>query len=198
MATRRRSGRRVGETRTREAIADAARRQFGELGYDRATIRGIAAEADVDPALVGHFFGSKQRLFVATMDFPVRAEDALPGILAGDRAETGERFVRFAVGLLDDPDARQVIVGLVRAAASEPEAAQMLREVVTDRVLGPIALALGADDAALRASLVGSQMVGLVMARYVIGIEPLASAPPETIVRALGPTIQRYLLGPLS
>jgi AcrR family transcriptional regulator len=197
METSRRSGRRVGASGTREAIAQAARRLFAELGYDRATIRAIAGEAGVDPALVGHFFGSKQRLFVATMEFPIRAEEVLPRILEGDRAGAGERFARVALGRLEEPDAQRVIVGLVRAAASEPEAAQMLREVVSHSVLGPIARALGADDAELRATLVGSQMVGLVMARYVIGVEPLASAPTETVVRALGPTLQRYLLEPL-
>jgi AcrR family transcriptional regulator len=197
MTGTRRSGRRAGASGTREAIAQAARRKFGELGYDRTTIRAIAAEAGVDPALVGHFFGSKQRLFVATMEFPFTAAEVLPQILEGDRAGAGERLARFAVGQLDDPDARRVIVGLVRAAASEPEAAQMMRELLTHRLLGPIAQGLGADDAGLRANLVGSQMVGLVMARHVIGIEPLASLRSEQIVRALAPTLQRYLLEPL-
>jgi hypothetical protein len=85
----------------------------------------------------------------------------------------------------------------VRAAASEPEAARLVRELVTGELLAPIIQALDVDDAPLRASLVGSQIVGLVMARYIVGVEPLASCPPEVVVAALAPTLQRYLAGPL-
>jgi AcrR family transcriptional regulator len=193
----RRSGRRAGESGTREAIALAARRGFAELGYDRTSIRSIAAEAGVDPALVGHFFGSKQRLFVAAMELPFTAADILPRILEGERAGAGERLARFAVAQLDDPHARRVLTGMVRAAASEPEAAQMVRELLTERILLPVARGLGADDAELRASLAGSQMIGLVMARHIIGIEPLAARPGDRLVRALAPTLQRYLVEPL-
>ena len=182
---------------TRDAIARVATRKFAELGYDRTTMRAVAAEAGVDPALVRHFFGSKQRLFVSVMSLPISADEILPRILHGDRASAGERVARFVIGQLDDPVARRVLTGLVRAAASEPEAAQLVRELLTRRLLEPIARGLGVDDARLRTSLVSSQMIGLVMARHVVRIQPLASLPSEHLVQALAPTLQRYLLEPL-
>ena len=182
---------------TREAILEAAQRTFAASGYDRTTMRAIASEAAVDPALVVHFFGSKQQLFLAVMDLPFNPEDVLPGILTGERPTVGERFARFIVGVLEEEQSRRVITGMVRAAASEPEAARMVRELISRRVFRPIAQTLGAEDAQLRATLVGSQVVGLVMARYVVAVEPLASLEPERLIAALAPNLQRYLVGPL-
>jgi AcrR family transcriptional regulator len=196
-AVMRRPGRREGASGTREAITRAARRRFGALGYDRTTIRVIASDAGVDPALVLHFFGSKAELFVTVMDLPFDPEAVLPGIVAGPRRTVGDRFARFIVGTLEDEQARNVVTGLVRAAASEPEAARMVRELISRRVVGPLAHGLRVENAELRATLVGSQIVGLVMARYVVGIEPLASLDPDRLVAALGPNLQRYLVGPL-
>lgn len=191
-----RSGRRPGESGTREAIVRAARRLFAELGYDRTTIRAIGAEAGVDGALVVHFFGSKQQLFLAVVELPFEPA-VVPRLLAGDQARVGERLARFLVTLLEETDARARLTGMVRAAASEPEAARMLRELITERILTPLADTLGVEDARLRANLVGSQVVGLVMARYVVGVEPLASLDPDALVRAVAPTFQRYLTEPL-
>jgi AcrR family transcriptional regulator len=196
-STRRSRGRRRGETRTREAILASARRLFAERGYDRTSLRAIAADAGVDPALVAHFFGSKQRLFVEVVELPFDPAETLPRILAGDPAAVGTRLAELIVGLLETPEARARITGVVRAAASEPEAARMVRELLMREVWAPAAAALGADDAELRMNLVGSQIVGLVMARYVVGAEPLASLPAEELVAAIGPTLQRYLTGPL-
>jgi AcrR family transcriptional regulator len=192
-----RSGRRPGTSGTREAIAEAARRNFGKLGYERTTIRAIAGEAGVDPALVVHFFGSKQQLFLSVMDLPFAPEEVLPRILAGDRDSVGERFARFIVGVLEDSAGRTVLTGMVRAAASEPEAARMLRELISRRVFAAIAGSLGVDDAELRANLVGSQVVGLVFARYIVAVEPLASLDPDELVAAIGPNLQRYLVDDL-
>jgi AcrR family transcriptional regulator len=193
----RRSGRRPGSSGTREAILAAARRQFAERGFDRATIRSIAREAGVDPALVTHFHGSKQRLFLAAVELPFDPEQLFPAALAGGGADVGRRLAEVLVGMLEDPARRSVIVGIVRSAVSEPEAARMVREVIGERILGIVARELSTDDAPLRAALVGSQMVGLVMARYVVGVEPLASLPAERLVEVLAPTLQRYLTGPL-
>jgi AcrR family transcriptional regulator len=199
MATtdKRRTGRRPGESGSREAIANAARRSFAELGYDRTTIRGIAAEAGVDPALVAHFFGSKQKLFVSVMALPFDPEEVMPEILAGARSKAGLRLAEFAIGLLEDPEARSVLVGIVRSAASEHEAAQLVRELVAQRIVGATSRALATPDAELRANLVASQMVGLIMARYVIRVEPLASLPPDALIEAIAPNLQRYLTGQL-
>jgi AcrR family transcriptional regulator len=190
-------GRRPGPSGTRKAIAGAARRQFAQLGFDRTTIRSVAAEAGVDPALVLHYFGSKQRLFLEAVDLPFDVSELVAQLQGGPRSKVGERVARFALAVLSDPDGLARWTGMIRSAASDPEAAEMLRDVVTRRIFEPLAEALGSDDAQLRANLASSQMVGLVMARYVIGIEPLASAPPETIAAAIAPTIQRYLVEPL-
>lgn len=193
-----RSGRRPGARKTRDAISEAARSRFADVGYDRTTIRAIAADAGVDPALVLHFFGSKQGLFVSVMRLPQDPEVVFARVFEGDRSEAGLRLARFAVSLLEDPVARSVLTGIVRAAASEPEAARMVRELVSEQLLGPLARSLGMPDPELRASLVGSQMVGLVMARHVVGIEPLASFEAEELAAAIAPNLQRYLTGRLS
>jgi len=194
---RSRRGRRPGTSDTREAIAEAARRCFAELGYDRASIRVVAEQAGVDPALVMHFFGSKQKLFVSVMSLPFEPEDVLPALVAGRSSEAGLRLARFIVGVLEQPQPRMVITGMVRAAAAEPEVADLVRDAVSSRMVGAIATGLAVADAPLRASLVGSQIIGVVMARYVIRVEPLASLAPDALVEALTPNLQRYLTGPL-
>jgi AcrR family transcriptional regulator len=190
-------GRRPGPSGTREAIAAAAQRQFAERGYDRATIRGIAAEADVDPALVSHYFGSKQELFAAVTNLPWGLEEAMPGIVDGPKSKIGERFAEFLVGVLEDPDSRRIVTGMVRAASSQPDAARLVRKLVTDRVLEPISAALESDQPWLRAGLINTEMVGLVTARYVVGLEPIASLPPDRLARAIAPNLQHYLVGRL-
>jgi AcrR family transcriptional regulator len=197
VSRRKRTGRRPGKSGTREAILRAARSQFGELGYDRATIRSIAAEAGVDPALVLHFFDSKQRLFLEVVELPFDPAAALPTLLAGDRRKVGERLARLFLAALDDEDARSRWTSMLRAAASEPAAAELLRELLTKRVFLPLAETLGVEDARLRATLVGSQIVGVVMARHIVRVEPLASLPSDELAQAIAPTLQRYLTGPL-
>jgi AcrR family transcriptional regulator len=192
-----RRGRRPGPSGTREGIAQAARRQFAALGYDRTTIRSIAAEAGVDPALVVHYFGSKQRLFLTAIELPFEVTDLVAQLESGPRDKVGERVAQFALEVLGDPGARARWTGMIRAAASDPDAAGILREVLNRQIFEPLAEALGSEDAQLRANLASSQMVGLVMARYVIGIEPLASADAETVAAAIAPTLQRYLVEPL-
>jgi AcrR family transcriptional regulator len=196
-SSRRRPGRRPGQSGTREAIGEAAKRQFSELGYDRATIRGIAAEAEVDPALISHFFGSKEELFASVTALPFELEEAMPQIVDGTRSGLGRRLAEFLLGVLEDAESRQAITSIVRAAASEPEAARAARELVTARVLLPIAKRIDADQPELRASLINSQMVGLIMARYIVALEPLASLPAKDVVRAIAPNLQRYLTGSL-
>jgi AcrR family transcriptional regulator len=189
-----RAGRRPGTSGTRAAILEAARRQFAELGYDRTTMRGVAAEAGVDPALVAHFFGSKQRLFLAAVDLPFEPHELVERLASGPRNSVGERVATFALGVLEDPDARSRWVGMIRAAASEPEAARVLRDVLETRVFKPVTEALGVEDAALRATLAGTQMVGIAMARHIVGVEPIASADLRTLASAIAPTLQRYLV----
>jgi AcrR family transcriptional regulator len=193
----RRSGRRPGDSGTRTAIRTAAARQFAERGFDRTSLRSIAAEAGVDQKLVAHFFGTKQELFVEVVQLPFDPAEAVPAVFGGDPEHAGERVAEFVVGVLENPESRRPLVGLVRAATTEPEAARMVRELLTREILARIVAELGSDDADLRASLLGSQVVGLLMARYIVRIEPLASLPAPTVAAAIAQNLHRYLVEPL-
>ena len=182
---------------TRSVLLEAARSLFADRGFERSSVRAIARAAGVDSALVLHYFGTKENVFLSAVELPFEPEAVLPALLAGDRDTIGERFARFAVELLENEAARGRVLAIVRAAASEPAAAVLLRGLIESRLRDPIAAAIGTKDAELRASLVGSQVVGLVMARHVVGVEPLASLPPERLVAETAPTFQRYLAGPL-
>jgi AcrR family transcriptional regulator len=192
-----RAGRRPGASGTREAIAGVARRQFAELGYDRTSMRRIALEAGVDPTLVTHFYGSKQQLFLDVVELPFAPADVVTRLLSGDPASAGERVARFVLQVLESEQGRGRVIGIIRAATSEPVAARLIRDVLTRELLTPVAEAIGAGDARYRASLCASQMIGIALARYIVAIEPLASQPVDDVVAAVGPTLQRYLTGPL-
>ncbi|MFI6158782.1 TetR/AcrR family transcriptional regulator [Micromonospora sp. PTRAS2] len=198
MATARRTGRRPGNPGTREAILDAARAAFAERGFDAASIRSIAAAAGVDPALVHHYFGGKDQLFLAAMGAPLDPGELLPRVLAGDADGVGERLVRTFLGVWDSP-AGTAAVALLRSAVSNEWTARLLREFLVTQVLRRVLHHLDVDPAELplRGSLVASQLVGLALMRHVVRLEPVASAPPETLVAAVGPTVQRYLRGEL-
>jgi AcrR family transcriptional regulator len=193
-----RTGRRPGVSGTREAILDAARRAFAEHGYQHATIRGVADLAGVDPALVHHYFGTKQALFVAAVQLPVNPVEQLMAVLAEDPGQAGERMVELFLSIWDHAADQSPLLALVRSAVGDEHAAAMLREFIAEEVLGQIAHRLGSPDAQLRATLVGSQIIGLAMARYIVKVEPLASAPAAQVVAAIGPTLQRYLTGDIA
>ena len=192
-----RTGRRPGDSGTRDAILDAARRAFAERGYDQVTIRGVAETAGVDPALVHHYFGSKEGLFVAAMELPVDPAVMVEMLLAGDRDQIGERIAGTFVSVWDQAANQHPLLALIRSAVSSEKAAAMLREFLADALLRRVAERLGKADGQLRASLVASQLMGLAIARYIVRIEPLASAPPPVVVAAIGPTVQRYVTGDL-
>src|SRR5829696_6967584 len=183
-----RTGRRPGASGTRGAILDAARRAFAEQGYQRATIRGVAELAGVDPALVHHYFGTKQELFVAAVRLPVNPVEQLAAVLAADPDQVGQRLVEAFLSIWDHAADQSPLLALIRSAVADEQAAALLREFITEEVLGPIAARLGSPDARLRATLVG----------YIIRVEPLASTPSAEVAAAVGPTVQRYLTGDVS
>jgi AcrR family transcriptional regulator len=177
-------------------VLAAARAQFAAKGFDGATIRGIASAAGVDPALVHHYFGNKDKLFLAAVEAPADPTELLPKVLAAPRDELGAAVVRMVLHVWDGP-ARPAGLALIRSAVSNEWTARLLREFLVSTVLRRVVSTLGFDpDArAARASLVASQIIGLVMARHVLRLEPLASATPDEVVAAIGPTVQRYLTG---
>lgn len=194
---RQHTGRRPGQSGTRDDILAAAARLFAKQGYNRASLRTIAAAAHVDQRLIAHYFGSKQQLFVAAVSLPFNPAEQLRSILAGDPAMARQRLAQIVERVVGEPDVHQRLVGVVRAAASEPEVARMLREFFRTELFEPASILLGSDDAAFRINLVGSQVVGLVMARYVLVLEPLASMAPEAVADAIAGTLHRYLFSPL-
>jgi AcrR family transcriptional regulator len=189
------AGRRTGESTTREDILAAARKRFAELGYAATSMRRIAADAGVDPALVHYFFDGKEDLFRSAMQLPYSPADIIRPVLVDGIEDAGRGIVRRFMQVWEDPDAREPLLAMVRSASSQAGSGQVLREFVAREVQPHIAAATGAEDGALRATLVGAALVGLVVERYVIELEPLASADPETIVEWVGPTVQRYLTG---
>ena len=187
-----RTGRRPGAGGTRERILSAARSHFTEVGYDGATIRGIAAAAGVDPALVPHYFGSKEGVFRAAVEFPINPSEFLPRLLEPGLDGLGERLVRFFLETWDSP-AGSPLLALIRSVVASETAADLLREFLSREVLGRLGGAVEVDNPELRTNLVASHLVGLAMLRYVVKIEPLASMPPEEVARWVGPTLDRYL-----
>lgn len=194
-----RVGRAPGSPPNREAILEAARTDFELHGYERATIRAIAAQAGVDPALVHHYFGSKDQLLVAALELPVNPREVVAELLAGDRNTIGERLLRRVLAVWGEEWAKGgPLIGLMRTAMTHEHAARMMREFFTREIIGRLAEVLKVSQPRLRVGLVASQLMGLAMARFIIRLEPIASADPETLIACYGPTMQRYLTGPLS
>ena len=193
----RQRGRPPGRSNTRQAVLDAARRVFADHGYQQASLRAIAAEAGVDAGMVRHFFGDKAGLFRAAMEVPIDPSVVLPALLGPGTDGLGERVVRFFLSVWEEPTARGPFLAVVRSVSGHEESAAMFREFITEQVLVRLAAALDRPDATLRGTLVASQLIGMAMVRYVVRIEPLASAPVEQVVAAVAPTVQRYFTGDL-
>ncbi|MET8328428.1 TetR family transcriptional regulator [Streptomyces sp. NPDC005181] len=177
----------------RERILEAARTEFAERGYDKTSIRGIAKEAGVDAALVHHYFGTKDEVFAAAIEVSFEPALVIPAILSSGTDGLGERLARYFIGVWENPASRAPLLAILRSALTHEAAAKVLRGFVLRRLLERVAEALEVPDATFRAELAASHMIGIVMLRYVIKAEPLASAEPEKIVAMVAPTLQRYL-----
>jgi AcrR family transcriptional regulator len=174
--------------RTREAIENAARELFAERGYDRATVREIAARAAIDPSMIIRYFGSKEELFalVATPDLHLPDPADIPP------DKVGETLVRHFLERWEGAQSGGGLQVLLRSAASNESAAAKLRDIFAAQVIPSVARVGSAATAERRAGLVVSQMLGLAFARYVLRLPPVVSLPQEVIVQHLGETIQRY------
>lgn len=193
--TRGRGGRRTGEPTRRQDILAAGAAAFADYGYDRATIRDIAARAAVDPALVIHYFGSKEALFAEVLQLPVSPCEVFLRASAADPGSIGVTVVRAFLEAWEPPEQRARLTAMLRSATTNETAMRILRDLLVREVVAPMSDVLGATDGGLRAALVGSQLVGLALLRYIGAIEPLASASIDELVAAVGPTVQRYLTG---
>ncbi|MGP4109890.1 TetR/AcrR family transcriptional regulator [Streptomyces sp. 4N509B] len=182
----------------RERILASARAEFAERGYDRASVRAIARGADVDPALVHHYFGTKERVFYAAV--AMAAEPATRGLSAAqaeahDTEDFGERFTRLFLSVWENPETRSPLLAIVRSAVTNETAARIFREFVTNQLMPRVANGLPGADARLRAELAASQLIGCMILRYVVKAEPVASTDVEELTRRLAPVIQHHLTG---
>ena len=187
----------VGGTDTREQILTAAGELFSELGFERTTMRAVAARADVDAALIHHFFVNKEGLLAAALVLPVDPAALLAG-LNKDPAHAGEAVVRRVLGVWEaDPQTRRHLLGLIRVGLSHEYAAGVLRDLLGRTILTAVGRVVADDHQSLRAALVGTQMGGLLLGRYVLGIPGVRDATPEELAVAVGPVVQHYLTGPV-
>ena len=192
----RRRGRRGGDPGTREAVLAAARARFAERGYGAASIREIAADAGVDPALVHYFFGTKQRLFTAALALPYDPAEIVARALAGDPDRIGERVAATLVREWGTPEAAEAIAALIRSTAADAPIAGAVGEFIETVMIPTLAAAALPDHAELRAAQAASQIVGFMFSRFVLGIAPASTVPLEEIAPRLGAAIQRVLREP--
>jgi AcrR family transcriptional regulator len=187
------AGRRPGQTETREKILDAARHRFGEQGYDGATVRGIAADAGVNAALLHHFFGTKQQLFVASMNLPVDPTTLIPQVLEGPVEEIGERLVRTFLAIWETPEGRTPFLAMLRSVTTNEQVATMMRQFLDNVMFAKIAEIRGIPRRRVAAA--AAQMLGVALLRYILAVPPLADATDEELVALLAPVIQHYFDG---
>jgi AcrR family transcriptional regulator len=189
-------GRRPGNQDTRGQIITAARHAFAAKGFAGASMRGIAAEAGVDAALIHHYFESKQQLFLATVALPVEFPQVLEPLAAGDRVDLGERLVRTVLGIWDS-ELQPSLVAAIRTALTDPALTRSVGEFFSLEVIGRVLRHddLPPEEANRRAGLVASQVLGLLIGRYVLRLPALVNRRSEDLVAEIGPTVQRYVDG---
>ena len=196
----------LGSPDARRAVLHAARELFAERGFERTTMRAVAARAGVDPALIYHYFGDKDGLLFAALQPPADAATVFAGLAAAgtDRTgaartgadRTGEELVRRLIGLWEErPEVREQMVAIIRTALSHDHAAGLLRDILSSFILAALSDVLADDRRELRVALIGSHIGGLMLARYILNVPGAAAASPEDLVQAVGPTVQRYLTG---
>ncbi|MGW2567723.1 TetR/AcrR family transcriptional regulator [Streptomyces sp. NPDC001537] len=197
-AARRRGRRpRTESADTRDRILTVAREEFSERGYEKTSVRGIAKAAGVDSALVHHYFGTKEQVFEAAIEVAFAPALNAPEALAEGPADgVGERLTRFIFGIWENPTTRTPLLAIVRSAVNNEAAAAVFRRLVASQLLRRVAAQLDRPDAELRAELAAAQLVGCAMLRYVIKVDPLASADVEQIIARVAPVVQGHLTGP--
>ena len=193
-----RTGRRAGSPETKAAILVAARDLFAQKGFAASTVRQIALNAGVDAAMIHHYFGSKDQLFLAAAEVEVDIPARIAQVLAGDIENFGIDLVRTIVTAWES-EAGPGLLAAFRTALADPASGRMLKEFLGAKVLGKLAarLPFSPAESAQRVGLVASQIVGLVTVRYLLALPPVATLRVEDVVLSVGPTLQRYLTGDL-
>ena len=189
------TGRRAGDSGTRDAILDAARDLFAERGFDGASLRAIATAAGVDPGLIRHFFGDKDTLFATTVAARTTIPQRILASLAGDPAGIGERVTDSYLRMWEEPDTRPILLSLVRSAVTSERAGEMLLEIMGARVRESAATALADEGLLGGVALAGSHLIGVALARFVVKMPPIVELSHDALVAEVAPAIQRYLGG---
>ncbi len=171
----------------------AARRRFATRGYDATSLRSIARDAHVDPALLIHYFGTKEGLFIAAMGLPARPSEIFGELRSLPVRGAVEAITLGYLQLIDSDESRNAVLALVRSAVSSEKAAAVLREFLTAELLSLIGELTDHPDAPLRASLVAAQLIGIAMLRHVVRVGPVARASQDELVALVTPAIEQYL-----
>ncbi|NJP96008.1 TetR/AcrR family transcriptional regulator [Nonomuraea sp. FMUSA5-5] len=190
-----RTGRRPGTSTTRDEIVSAAAAAFTASGYEAVSVRKVAADAGVDPALVRRFYGGKEQLFTAVVTSVFQPEQAVAMLLDGPRGKLGERLAAYVLDLLGDVRQPGPLLGLMRSAATNDHAAALIRQFLANDMLGKLTQQLGVDQPQLRAALAAGHLVGIAIARYAVRVDALVAAEPDELIAWIAPALQRYLTG---
>jgi AcrR family transcriptional regulator len=199
VARTKRAGRRSGNPDTKAEILAAARRLFAEEGFESVSMRRIASEAGVDPSLIHHYFGSKDELFMAAIELPMDPAPEVEAVLKGQELEgAGRRLIHAFVTIWDGPH-QEKLLAVVRTSLSKPSMSFVLRQLFEHRIVKTVEASIGdrVDHVPVRANFIASQIFGLVVARYILKLEPLASLTEPELAETIGPTIDRYLTMPV-
>lgn len=188
-------GRRPGASTTRAALIEAARRRFAESGYDATTIRAIASDAGVDPALAIHYFGTKRELFREALAWPFDPAIAAARLARGD-GTAGERLARFFFEVWDAPDTGPALLAVLRGALTHEESARLLREFLGQLLFCRLRELDVVRAGPFHVELAAGHLVGVALVRYGLRLEPMASAPIDAVVAEVAPAIDRYLTMP--
>ncbi len=191
----RRRGPRAGGADTQAALLAAASEEFAEKGFAAATVRSIAARAGVDAAMINHYFGGKAGLFREVTQIPVDPAEGLPDVLDGPHEGVGHRLALHVLRIWEDPSFRDPVLAIVRSAMTEPDGGRLLREFVETQLFPVAATVARGVDPQRQLALAATHVIGVVMARHVIGLETIRSATVEQLAEEIGPTVQRYIDG---
>ncbi|QBX54940.1 TetR/AcrR family transcriptional regulator [Nocardioides seonyuensis] len=189
-------GRRPGAPDTRAEVLAAARDSFAAKGFAGTTIRAVAAAAGVDPALVHHYFGSKDDLFLAALALPVDPREVLAPVVAQGPDGAGERLLRAFLSVWEDPEMQAPLLAVARSAIG-PDGGRLVSQGFIPVVVGPVLGSLVRDRADVRVPLVASQVLGLILTRYVLRVPAMVAIPADDLVAQMGPVLQHYLTGDL-
>lgn len=189
------AGRRAGAPDTKAQIISAARSEFASKGYDGTSMRAVARAAGVDPALIHHYFDGKEGLFLAALEVPFDPRPELARVLVGPREEMGAKLVELVLWLWDDPERQEQLMTLMRSALTTAEGTQLIKDGVLRTIMTEVAAHVPMADPATHLPLVITQTGGLILTRYIVRLEPVASMPAEELVAIYGPIVQRFLDG---